>query len=181
MFTQKTLKLQERHGWKAKPGYAICVLDRGAVRFDFPAKWIVKQNPDCVKIHDREPPGDNCVLGVSCIHMPPTDWSGLPLRDLIMGVSSDDDMEIIGKSEVFVSKPEDLQLAWMEVRYIDDEEKREALSRVCIARGVRLHCLITFNLWAAHRKRFDAAWKNVLDSLVLEVYVDDPARGPVTH
>ena len=34
---EKHLRLKDRHGWKSKPGYGICVLDRGAIRFDYPA------------------------------------------------------------------------------------------------------------------------------------------------
>src|SRR6266850_1207208 len=70
MSQPKKLELKRNHGWKAKPGHAICVLDRGAVRFEFRRNWIVKQGRDSVQVHDCEPPDDNCVLGVSHFRVP---------------------------------------------------------------------------------------------------------------
>ena len=82
MSRPKQFELKRNHGWKAKAGNAICVLDRGAVRFEFRRNWILKQRPDSVQIHDCEPPDDNCVLGVS--HFPvPFDSSAVPLRELV--------------------------------------------------------------------------------------------------
>jgi hypothetical protein len=31
-WNKKSLRLKEKHGWKSKPGHAICVIDRGAIR-----------------------------------------------------------------------------------------------------------------------------------------------------
>ena len=35
----KSFRLKERHNSNTKPGNLICVIDRGAVRFDYPGDW----------------------------------------------------------------------------------------------------------------------------------------------
>ena len=177
----KTFRLKDRHRWKSKPGYCICVLDRGAVRFDFPVGWIVKHTPDSVRIHDREPPDDNCVLAVSHLRLPPIDWSGLPLRELVAAAVSNEDREILERKDIIERRRGDLELAWVETRYIEARERREALSRVCIGRGSGVQCLITFDLWADDAAGLEPVWNEVLGSLVLGWYVEDPTIGPTTQ
>ena len=177
----KTFKLQQRHRWKSKPSHSICVLDRGAVRFDFPESWIVKHHPDSIKIHDGEPPDDNCVLAVSYLRLPPIDWSGLPLRELVTVAASGGDREILERKDIVEEPRADLELAWIEIRYIDSQEKRPAVSRIAIGRGSGIQCLVTFDFWADQAARFEAVWKEALRSLVLGWYVEDPTRGPVTQ
>ena len=46
---KQSLRLKDRHGWKSRPGYAICVLDRGAIRFDYPDGWDVSADSGQVK------------------------------------------------------------------------------------------------------------------------------------
>lgn len=176
----KKFKLKRDHGWKAKPGNAICVLDRGAVRLEFPSKWIVKQHPDSVQIHDAEPPNDDCVLGVSRFQAP-EDAGSVPLRELIAAVSAGDDREILESKEIVEISRGDLELAWKEVRYLEPEKKKEAFSRIAIGHGSDVYCLITFDFWADQATRFPPVWDEVLRSLVLGWYVEDPASGPRTN
>lgn len=175
----RTLELPKKHGWKCSPGYCIFVLDRGAVRFDIPQGWIVKFGETSVKIHDREPPGDDCALEVSCFRHPPVDWAGLPLRQLLNASVPGEEGDIPANREIVEARRADLELAWTERRYVDPGEKRDAVSRVLIGRGTGVHCLITFDFWADQAARFDPAWDEIVRSLVLACYVADPARGPV--
>ena len=179
MNQSKTFKLQERHRWKAKPGHSVLVLDRGAVRVDYPEGWIVKHHPDSMKIHDGEPPDDNCVLAVSYIRLPPIDWSGLPLRELVAAAASGADRGIVERKEIVEEPRSDLELAWIEVRYTDAQEKRPAVSRIAIGRGSGIQCLVTFDFWADDAAQLEPVWKEALRSLVLGWYVDDPTLGPV--
>ena len=55
---KQTLKLKANHGWRAKPGYQICVIGRGAVRFDFPREWIMEPDEVSFKFYDRPHPDD---------------------------------------------------------------------------------------------------------------------------
>src|SRR5205807_2575494 len=64
------LTLKKNHTWKSKPGYSICVLDRGVVRFDYPSNWKVEMGDGAVFLHDREPSIESCDLGVSIFRVP---------------------------------------------------------------------------------------------------------------
>jgi hypothetical protein len=77
------IKLRRKHTWKATPGCRIFVADRGAVRFDIPQDWVVVPDSDCIKLHDKAPPDDDCVLAVSYMRLPPIDWSELRLASLV--------------------------------------------------------------------------------------------------
>src|SRR5713101_1306284 len=63
-------KLKSNHSWRSKPGYSICVLDRGLVRFDYPSNWIVETQEGAVLLHDRAASIESCDLGVSLFRMP---------------------------------------------------------------------------------------------------------------
>src|ERR1041384_5281094 len=80
-------RLPENHGWTAKEGYNVFVADRGAVRLDFPADWIVKPGESSIRFHDAEPPDDRCCIEVSYLRLRPIDWSGLSLAELLKSVS----------------------------------------------------------------------------------------------
>src|SRR5881398_3382195 len=118
MSPPKKFQLKRDHGWKAKPGYAICVLDRGAVRFEFPRKWVVKQRPDSVEIHDCEPPDNNCILDVSHF-LAPAESSGVPVRELVTSTAASDEREILERKGPIESQSGDLEVAWIEMRYAD--------------------------------------------------------------
>lgn len=77
------LRLKADHQWKARPGHKIFVADRGAVRFDIPETWVVVPESDCVRLYDKQPPDDDCTLGVSYLRLPPMAWSELPLKKLL--------------------------------------------------------------------------------------------------
>jgi hypothetical protein len=178
---KQTLKLRDDHSWNAPPGYNIFVLSRGAVRFNIPNTWIVKPDPDSIKVYDREPPDDNCVLGVSYLHLPPVDWSGLPLSQLVQSVLDDDSRQVISKGPVIDVPREDLEVSWAELRFLDPQENREAFSRICLGRGANLQSLITFDFWVDDAAQLAPVWDEVIRSLVLGQYVQDPTKGDVIH
>ena len=181
MSQRKILRLKEKHVWKARPGYAICVLDRGAVRFDFPQDWILKHEKGDVKIHDREPPDDNCVLQVSVFHTPPIDWSGLPLRQVLEASMEGVTENELERKPIVEQRRGDQEVVWLEIRFLEEEQKREAFSRYCFARGQGLHCLISYTYWADQAAQYTPVWDEVLRTLVLGMYVKDPTQGPVVH
>jgi hypothetical protein len=175
----KTLRMDPRHGWRARPGCKIFVADRGAVRFDYPQDWIVTFDEDSVKLHDREPPDDECCLGVSYLRVPAIDWSGLPLRTLLQGSCRGDERSIGTFGPVTETRRVDLEVAWHEMSFVDPAQKREARSRVAMARRSNLQCLITFDFWAADLAERGAAWDIVLETLELGELIGDPSKGPV--
>lgn len=175
----KTYKLRDTHGWKSKPGYCICVLDRGAIRFDFPSDWKLTRDDDAVRIRDREHPDDNCILAVSNLRLPPVAQE-VPLREMIEGTAGHEEHEVLERMPTVEKKRADgVEIAWSEHRYTDPKENRDINARVCIGRGCGIHCLITFDCWTDMAQQFQSVWEEVLRSLDFALPVQDPTIGPV--
>src|ERR1700736_2076257 len=81
---KESLKLKKRHGWKSRPGNLICVIGRGAIRFDYPEGWLVSPEEGQLNIRDKAHPNDSCVLAVSQMHLPPV-ADLAPLDELVRG------------------------------------------------------------------------------------------------
>jgi hypothetical protein len=174
---KKELKMAAGHGWRARPGHKIFVADRGALRFDYPVDWVFTPGATSCVFKD---PGDNCVLEVSFVRLPPIDWSGLPLLKLLMDVDAKDGRSIPEEQIVRVQRP-DLEYVWSEHTFMDPGEHREAIGRTCLARGQNVQALITFAFWPEDRERFTPAWDEALRSLQLGIYIADPKMGPRLH
>ncbi len=174
---KRTLKLPEKHGWHARPGYKIFVADRGAVRFDFPEDWVVVPTEDSIKFHDKPPPDDDCTLGLSVMRLPPGDWSGLLLATLVRQVIEHDSRGVTAVGEVVEVRRTDLELAWAEVRFIDPIENRPARSRTCLARAQDVQPLITFDFWEPEAPRLGKVWDEILRSLRVAEPILDPTMG----
>jgi hypothetical protein len=177
---KETLKLKDKHGWQAKPGYKIFVVDQGALRFDIPQDWIVDLATNSFKFYDRQPPNDNCALEISLIRLPPIDWSGLPLSQLILqSTAAEDSCGRIREADVRNVDRPDMELVWAETTYIDPGQQRKAHSRICLARGSNLQVLITLAFWADDAYGLSVVWDEILRSLRLGLLVKDPTRGPI--
>jgi hypothetical protein len=179
-------RLRADHTWRSRPGYKIFVVDRGAVRFDIPDSWVVVADADGVRLHDKQPPDDECRLQVSVIRLPAgIDWTDLPLPGLLaQAIDGPDpgdhgtDREILGRDPVSQVLRPGLEIAWTETRWIDPKEKREARSRQLLARANNIQPLITLDFWADDAKRLDPAWKELVRSLRVGEFVSDPTAGP---
>lgn len=177
---KQTYELKEGHEWKAKPGCKIFVGGRGVVRCDIPQEWVCLPDSDSIKFYDRIPKEDaRCMLAVSWLFLAPVDWSGLPVCQLVQTVVDGDEREILAKGEIRYEQRPDMELAWTEICFMDINERREACSRICIGRGTRVQCLITMDCWPEDVPRLDPVWTQVLQSLELEITVQDPTSGPV--
>jgi hypothetical protein len=171
------LKLKSKHTWKSKPGYSICVIDRGVVRFDYPSNWIVESAEGAVHLHDRTPSVESCDLGVSIFRMP---------ADYVRELSLDETLEhTVSKERNAYQQSEmrhiargGMEIAWLEQRYHDAEYKRDARFRVALARETVL-VLISMNYWANRAAGLERVWDEVLRTLVLGLRVEDPTAGPV--
>src|SRR5580704_15372032 len=119
------LKLKDNHTWKSKPGFSICVIDRGVVRFDYPSHWIVEPDEGAVHLHDRPPSVESCDLGVSIFRVPMEHVRELGLDEMLQD-SLGQDREAYQQSEIHHVTRGDLEISWLEQRYIDTEYKRDA-------------------------------------------------------
>ena len=124
---KETFKLKKKHKWTAKPGHRIFVAGRGALRFEFPQKWIMKLDGDSIKFYDVEPPDDNCRLEASFNQLPVADWDSFPLETLLPTVIADDRREIVSMGQVITVKRSDLRLVWLEFCFNDPGEHRLGL------------------------------------------------------
>ncbi len=178
----ESLRLKDRHGWKAKPGFAICAIDRGAIRFDYPEGWHVSADSGQVNVRDHPEPNDNCVLAVSQMHLPRGLADQVPVRELVLGSIRGDDRDVLERKEVIgVPREDGIDLAYTEIRHMDPEEQRQASSRIAVARGGGVYCLITFDLWVEDLPKYEPVWEEALRSLTLGIYIKDPTAGPIGH
>ena len=171
------LKLKNTHQWKAKPGHKIFVADQGAVRVDIPEAWVVVPESDCVRIYDKQPPADDCVLGISYLRLPPMDWSELPLTKLLTDSLKESSREILSAGEPMETRIADLEIAWREMHFMDPKEHREAISRICLGRRKLVQSLITFDFWLTDLDRCNPVWDTILETLTLAEFVADPTTG----
>ena len=178
---KEELDLKKSHGWKAKPGHKIFVGDRGAIRFDYPEDWVVIPDDDSIKFYDRHPPDDDCCLAISYMRLPPVDLSGLPVSAMLKVAMEGDSRPIYSRSDIHEVRREDLELAWVELAFVDPLQQRDCRSRMCLGRGSDIQPLITMEFWEDDRERCAPVWDDVLDSLQLGVYIEDPTRGPVVQ
>jgi hypothetical protein len=168
----------ENHTWRSAPGYSIFVADRGAVKFEYPSGWYVKGDEDSIKLRDRKPPDDDCVLAISYMRLVPLDWSRLPLAELVEEVTNRSRRPIEAWDDVIARSHMDIDIAWRQGRYVDAKEQRRAITRLCLSRRGTVLPLLTMDFWESELERFAPIWDHVLDSLELDEFIADPRRGP---
>jgi len=174
----KKLQLTAGHGWRAQANHKILVLDRGAVRLEYPETWVIGLTDDCVKINDKSPPDDDCVLGVSYHRWPAVAGDKLTVGTLVREAMRSDDRSFLETDPIHEETRIDMALAWGQGRFIDPRVTREACARLCIARKAEIQALITFDFWLSDLVRCDAYWNAILASLQLGQRATDPRRGP---
>ncbi len=174
------LQLSERHHWKARPGCRIFVADRGKLRLDFPQDWVWSKDDDAFKFRDREPPDDRCTLAVS-LWVAPGIAREVPLAQLVAAALRGGEHPSTATSEVIEKRRGTLELAWAERSFVDPRERRDALSRLCLAREAALQALLTLDFWPEDASWVRPVWADVLASLELNREIADPRVGPLTH
>ena len=172
-----SLKLKRGHHWRARPGHRIFVADRGAVRFDFPDAWVLKMQERSVCFHDREPPDDDCRLELSYFRLPPIDWSGMSIEQLLETAVGGDTRNPEGRGKTYSVRRHGLRLAWTELTFTDPVEQRPARSRVLVGLGNNVQCLITLDFWESDAARLAPAWDEVVRTLELGIHIEDPTTG----
>ncbi len=174
------LRLKDNHTWKSKPGYSICVIDRGLVRFDYPSHWIVEPDDSgAVHLHDRPPSVESCDLGVSIFHLPAAAISELSLDDMLRDTLGKE-RDPYQQSDVHHIQRADLEIAWLEQRYMESQYKRDARFRVALVRGA-VFVMISMNYWANRASGLERVWDEVLRTLVFGMQIADPTAGPVVQ
>lgn len=163
---------------QAQTGCRILVMDQGAVRFDFPKDWLACADGQHVRVIDREPPYNRCGLIASCrtISMP---MSAFPVAELLREITLEEsDCRPITRrgSIIRIFRPP-LEAAWIQMHFVDAIQRREACTRVCLARGGRTLATIVFDFWPEDEVRLHFAWTTLLETLAVGDYIEDPVTG----
>ncbi|MBW4620637.1 MAG: hypothetical protein KME17_14945 [Cyanosarcina radialis HA8281-LM2] len=174
---KQTLELAEDHNWSSKPGTRIFVAGRGALRFDVPADWHLEPQEKSFRFVDKKPPDDNCCLEASFNLLPPGDWAEFPLVPMVKKLAREDERKPIEVGKVVQLQRQTARIVWIEIKFIDPQENREAYSRICVGLGSGVQSLITFEFWPEDREKAIAVWDTVMESLVLGLFIRDPRTG----
>ena len=70
-----------------------------------------------------------------------------------------------------------MEAAWRQMCFIDNLQRQDARTRVCLARGGRTLATIVFDFWARDEARLHDMWTVLLDTLAVGDYIDDLATG----
>ena len=172
----RAIELQSGHTWKAAPGCHILLIDAGAVRFDFPAEWIVRSTSKYVFVIDRQPPDDRCLLAVS--------WRRISIRALSISTAT-----LLDRLAPPETRPEDyrgetrhllrppLEAAWTETRFIEPIYGKDVCTRMCVARADCTQAVLLLDYREGSESVIDGAWKTLLDTLVIGEYIEDVRSG----
>ncbi|MGL4609685.1 MAG: hypothetical protein ACRCYY_08365 [Trueperaceae bacterium] len=142
-WTKHTFNLPDDHSWKAPEGYNVFITGRGAVQFNVPQDWVVEPDDDSVKIKDKPSPTDTMALAMSYYNIAEAIWAHpqFPMTMIVKMMSEQDGRNPFWKSDVHLEPRQDLEQAWLEIKYIDPLENCEAQGRWCLVRGKRVVCL----------------------------------------
>lgn len=172
-----TRPMPSGHQWKCSAGHNLFIADRGAVRFEFPEKWITKPDAEgTIGLHDRTPPDDDCALRVSILRLPPVAAveldRALPLDGLVQASVARDGRGTQWDGVLHrVTRP-DVQIVWAHMTFTDPESKRAARSRLCLSRARGIQPLITMDYWDDQAKVYEPVWDHVIKTLRVAAPVD---------
>jgi hypothetical protein len=177
-WAKRTLKPKRDHGWTCREGFNVFVADRGAVRFDIPRGWHIEPGENgSIKMTDREPPEDNCSIEMTVFYLnDQIEWSGLPIGKMVADVTTHEDEDVLERDGVVEDHRGGMDLAYRRTRFLDPNEMREAYSYTLVARRWNMQPLITVCYWADEAARYGPIWQELLASLVLGDYFEDPTQ-----
>ena len=174
------LKLPATHGWKAQPGNAVLVLERGLLSFEYPKTWHLVPGKT-TELYDAAPPADEARLQISLFPLrPDVDWSGFPFKTMGKELFSrrDDDEHVIWREPTKPELRHGIPMDTSYSRWFDTEEKREAFSRQVLARHELVLALLTMDFWVEDAARIEPVWELILDTMRLGDYIENPFMGP---
>jgi hypothetical protein len=172
----EVLQLDSSHVWKAAPGCRILIIDGGAVRFDFPARWTVISTPRYVCVTDRCPPDHRTMIAISW-RRTPLGASGIPLTLLLTEATAAETRPVLERKDPrgFLRPP--LEGAWTEMRVLDSERSIEICTRLCLARADSTQALVMFDFRPEDEFTVFPVWNTLLATLSVGDYIEDPATG----
>ena len=183
-FTRREVKLADNHGWRGTPGYKICVIGRGDIRFEYPDPWVVVPTEHSLKIHDKPYPNDNMVLEVSVLRMPPIDWNRAPSLEFLLSDNLRKQGVLLMPDQIHRMEIPGLNLVWAERDDIDKDNGQPVVWRQAHCTpgghyvGPGLVGIITFGFWKRIYDEADAQFKHIASTIVMGEKITDPSVGP---
>ena len=162
--------------WKAAPGYRTLAVDGGALRFECPARWMVAPTSRYVCVADRCPPEERCLMALSWRRVT-AEATILSIPDLIADLSTANIRPNARRGPITRALRPPLELAWTEIRFTDPVKRREACTRLCLARSGCTQALTVFNFWPEDSMALFGVWNNFLKTLVVGETIADPVSG----
>jgi len=181
--SSKRLKLKKHNRYFARPGNKIFIANAGAVRFEYPEKWIVEPGENgAICFYERTPPDHHAILQMSVWEFqgPQVDWTTLPLEPLFVQATtgpSPDPRTLLSSAPLKTVLRPGLEAVWREQLMFDHEDQKEVVCRQCLARGRNVTTLLTYDFYADEAARLEPVWTDVLTSLVLGQHISDPTTG----
>lgn len=171
--------LAKGHKWRTRPGYSKLVLDRGRVNLDVPQDWVVEPGAEVsIQILDKPSPADDVRLEVSFNRLAPgVNWGRLPLEEIVSDLADNDGRNPVSRGPVKTLMRKGLRGAWVEIKFVDPVEEREAYSRMLVAVGGDVQVLLTCEYWPEDAGRARPAWTEALRTLELGLIIPDPSTG----
>jgi hypothetical protein len=140
---------------------------------------VIPDEHGTLKLHDREPPHDDCTLQMTIFDLnPKVDWSRLPLASMIESLLNEETRFVLDRGEIVTFRRGPIEAAWSEIRFMDPNEARPAFSRICLVRCGNLQPLITFDFWENDAPRCRDVWDTILATLRLDGPPTAPGSGP---
>ena len=145
------------------------------MQFEYPRDWVISSGESgSTRFFDKEEADADMRLEVSLIYVPPIDWSGLSLSQLIGDAAVSHDTRGLTEHTPYQEmKRANLEAAWLEASFRDPGEGRKAHTWICMARGPGAYAFITMEFWPEDAARARKVRNNVLDSLKLDANSKD--------
>ncbi|MBV8084799.1 MAG: hypothetical protein JO247_08285 [Chloroflexi bacterium] len=182
--SRQRLKLKKNNRYFAKPGNKIFIANGGAVRFDYPERWIVEPGDNgSICFHDRKPPTHHAIIQMTpfeFLGQRQVDWSTLPLQQLFVDATrgpTSDPRTMLSSSELKELLRPGMEAVWRDYLMYDREDHKEVVSRQFMARGATVAVLFSCDYYADEAATFEPVWQDVVASLTLGQYIADPTTG----
>jgi hypothetical protein len=176
---KRTLKMDSKHTWRATPGHKLCVMNQGALQIEYPEGWIIKPEGQSLSLHDREPPDDDMVLQVSVLQFPPLKETRPGVKELLL--QSIGRGHAVAEDDVRVHPRKDVMIVWLEYREIDSKEQREAVWKHGVCHTGTIYGILSFGHWPDKEEEATQFWEHLLNTLIMDRFVEDPRLGPRLH
>jgi hypothetical protein len=168
------MALDSNHVWKATPGCRILIVDGGAVRFDYPAGWLVHSRINQILLLDRLPPDQPSYLGLRWRKISRQE-AALPLKYLVANSAVAEQRPIVKRSSVLQVLRPPLEAAWVQHHVVDGN--RLVGTRMCVARGGCTQAIVLAEFAVEDELAFFPVWDTFLKTLAVGDYIADPTTG----